>query len=198
MPDSWFFLWKCSVAVCRFSNTGDDWYVLVGVAKDLILNPRSVAGGFVYTYKLVNNGEKLEFLHKVGTRQWLSWTLSPAYCCLVSKLCPTLATPRTAAHQALSMGFSSKNTGVGSHFLCQWIFPTKRLNPRFHIGRQTLYHWATWEAPKSFRLNQFCISRGSGLSDPSLSGTWKMLHWHTTACRSHWWYASHPLRGIGA
>lgn len=59
----------CSVAVCRFSNTGDDWYVLVGVAKDLILNPRSVAGGFVYTYKLVNNGEKLEFLHKVGTTQ---------------------------------------------------------------------------------------------------------------------------------
>lgn len=54
-----------SVAVCRFSNTGEDWYVLVGVAKDLILNPRSVAGGFVYTYKLVNGGEKLEFLHKV-------------------------------------------------------------------------------------------------------------------------------------
>lgn len=54
-----------SVAVCRFSNTGDEWYVLVGVAKDLILNPRSVAGGFVYTYKLVNSGEKLEFLHKV-------------------------------------------------------------------------------------------------------------------------------------
>lgn len=39
--------------------------MLVGVAKDLILNPRSVAGGFVYTYKLVNSGEKLEFLHKV-------------------------------------------------------------------------------------------------------------------------------------
>lgn len=53
------------MAVCRFSNTGDDWHVLVGVAKDLILNPRSVAGGFVYTYKLVNSGEKLEFLHKV-------------------------------------------------------------------------------------------------------------------------------------
>lgn len=53
------------MAVCRFSNTGEDWYVLVGVAKDLILNPRSVAGGFVYTYKLINNGEKLEFLHKV-------------------------------------------------------------------------------------------------------------------------------------
>lgn len=55
------------MAVCRFSNTGEDWYVLVGVAKDLILSPRSVAGGFVYTYKLVNNGGKLEFLHKVRT-----------------------------------------------------------------------------------------------------------------------------------
>lgn len=53
------------MAVCRFANGGDDWHVLVGVAKDLILNPRSVAGGFVYTYKLINSGEKLEFLHKV-------------------------------------------------------------------------------------------------------------------------------------
>ncbi|XP_030914280.1 splicing factor 3B subunit 3 isoform X2 [Geospiza fortis] len=58
-----------SVAVCRFSNTGDEWYVLVGVAKDLILNPRSVAGGFVYTYKLVNSGEKLEFLHKTPVEE---------------------------------------------------------------------------------------------------------------------------------
>ncbi|OXB57217.1 hypothetical protein ASZ78_016392 [Callipepla squamata] len=58
-----------SVAVCRFSNTGEDWYVLVGVAKDLILNPRSVAGGFVYTYKLVNGGEKLEFLHKTPVEE---------------------------------------------------------------------------------------------------------------------------------
>lgn len=58
-----------SVAVCRFSNTGEDWYVLVGVAKDLILSPRSVAGGFVYTYKLVNNGEKLEFLHKTPVEE---------------------------------------------------------------------------------------------------------------------------------
>lgn len=68
-----------SVAVCRFSNTGEDWYVLVGVAKDLILNPRSVAGGFVYTYKLVNSGEKLEFLHKVrGEREQPLGALSVA------------------------------------------------------------------------------------------------------------------------
>lgn len=71
-PNSWSVF---SVAVCRFSNTGEDWYVLVGVAKDLILSPRSVAGGFVYTYKLVNNGEKLEFLHKVRTNFQFPWIL---------------------------------------------------------------------------------------------------------------------------
>uniref|UniRef100_A0AAY5ESN1 Splicing factor 3B subunit 3 n=1 Tax=Electrophorus electricus TaxID=8005 RepID=A0AAY5ESN1_ELEEL len=53
-----------SVAVCRFG--GDDWYVLVGVARDMILNPRSVAGGYIYTYRLAGGGEKLEFVHKTA------------------------------------------------------------------------------------------------------------------------------------
>lgn len=52
--------------MCHFANTGDDWYVLVGVARDMILNPRSVGGGFIYTYRLSAEGEKLEFVHKVG------------------------------------------------------------------------------------------------------------------------------------
>ncbi|XP_056295011.1 splicing factor 3B subunit 3-like [Pseudoliparis swirei] len=30
----------------------------------MILNPRSVSGGFIYTYRLVSGGEKLEFVHK--------------------------------------------------------------------------------------------------------------------------------------
>ena len=34
----------------------------------------------------------------------------------------------------LSMGFSSKNTGVGCHVLLQGIFPTQELNPH-------LLHW---------------------------------------------------------
>ena len=46
-----------------------------------------------------------------------------------SQSCLTLATPRTVARQApLSMGFSRQNTGVGSHFLLQGIFPTQGLN----------------------------------------------------------------------
>lgn len=62
------FLSVFSVAVCRFANGGDDWYVLVGVARDMILNPRSVGGGYIYTYRLVGGGEKLEFVHKVSSR----------------------------------------------------------------------------------------------------------------------------------
>ncbi|KAG7281570.1 hypothetical protein CRUP_007604 [Coryphaenoides rupestris] len=52
------------VTVCRFASAGDDWFVLVGVARDMILNPRSVAGGFIYTYRLATAGDKLEFMHK--------------------------------------------------------------------------------------------------------------------------------------
>ena len=38
------------------------------------------------------------------------------------------AAPQTAARQApLSVGFSSKNTGVGCHALLQGIFPTQGL-----------------------------------------------------------------------
>ena len=43
---------------------------------------------------------------------------------LVAQSCPTICGP--VAHQApLSMEFSSKNTGMGSHFLLQEIFPTQ-------------------------------------------------------------------------
>ena len=50
-------------------------------------------------------------------------------CCLIAKSCLTLATPWTVTHQApLSMGFSSKNTGVGCNFLLWGIFPTQGSN----------------------------------------------------------------------
>ena len=41
------------------------------------------------------------------------------------------AIPWTVAHQApLNMEFPGKNTGMGSHFLLQGIFPTQGSNPR--------------------------------------------------------------------
>ena len=59
------------------------------------------------------------------------------------------ATPQTVAHQApLSMGFPSKNTGVGYHFLLQTYWPRYQT----HISctdSQNLYHWATGKPMES-------------------------------------------------
>ena len=70
-----------------------------------------------------------------------------AYCCLVAKLCPILATPRTVPCQApLRCDPPGKNTGGGCHFLLQGIFLTQELNQCLLLGRWVLYPWATWEA----------------------------------------------------
>ena len=42
--------------------------------------------------------------------------------------------------------FPVKNAGVGFHFLLQGVFPTRDQTRVSWIGRQVLYHWATWEA----------------------------------------------------
>lgn len=48
----------------KFVSRGDDQFVLVGVARDLVLNPRSLTGGFIYLYQLEDGGETLNLLHK--------------------------------------------------------------------------------------------------------------------------------------
>ena len=56
------------------------------------------------------------------------------------------ATPWFVAYQApLSMGFSSKNTGVGCHFLLQGIFSTQGLN----LILLCLLHWEAGSLPLS-------------------------------------------------
>ena len=67
-------------------------------------------------------------------------------------------TPWTVSRQApLSMGFPSKKTGVGCHFLLQRIFPIQG-SDRTHVscasctGRWILDQWATWEAPVCLQL----------------------------------------------
>ena len=50
------------------------------------------------------------------------------------------------------MEFSSKNTGLGCHFLLQGILPTQGSNLHF-LHWQILYHRITWEAQPSFILN---------------------------------------------
>lgn len=54
-----------SIALCKFaSRPTNQSFLLVGVAKDLKLNPKSCSGGFINTYQLMDGGERLELLHK--------------------------------------------------------------------------------------------------------------------------------------
>lgn len=61
---SWSFHFFFSIALLKFASRGDDQFVLVGVARDLVLNPRSLTGGFLYLYQLEDGGESLKLLHK--------------------------------------------------------------------------------------------------------------------------------------
>ena len=53
-----------SVALTKFASRGEDQFVIVGTVKDLVLSPRTSAGGYLYTYQLINGGESLQLLHK--------------------------------------------------------------------------------------------------------------------------------------
>ena len=69
------------------------------------------------------------------------FTLSVAKYDNCSVVSNSFATPWTTAHQApLSMEFSGKNTGVGSHSLLQGIFPTQRSNSGLLHCRQISLH----------------------------------------------------------
>ena len=57
---------------------------------------------------------------------------------LFAQSCPTLCSPQAPP----SMGFSSKNTGMGCLSLLQGIFPTQRLKP-------SLLHWQADSLPLS-------------------------------------------------
>ncbi|XP_067136925.1 splicing factor 3B subunit 3 [Centruroides vittatus] len=51
-----------SITLAKFANHGDEIFVLVGVAKELHLNPRQSNGGFVHTYRIKEEGH-LELVH---------------------------------------------------------------------------------------------------------------------------------------
>ena len=48
----------------RFETRPADTFLLVGVARDLTLSPRSHMGGMIYCFLLLDNGEKLHFIHR--------------------------------------------------------------------------------------------------------------------------------------
>ena len=68
-----------------------------------------------------------------------------------------------ACQDPLSMGFPSKDTGAGCHFLLQEIFPTQGSNTSPtspELTDEFLYHWATWKAlnyiQKVTEINLIC------------------------------------------
>ena len=78
--------------------------------------------------------------------------------CVSHSVMPDSCDPWTVARQApLSLKFSRKNTGVGSHSLLQGIFPTQELNPRLQHYRQILYHLSHQDGLMSKSGLLYCI-----------------------------------------
>ena len=64
--------------------------------------------------------------------------------------------------------FPGKNTGVGSYFLLQGIFPTQGLNPHLLHCRQTLYHLSYQGSSNELvNMSYFFKKRGSTLEEDS-------------------------------
>ena len=79
--------------------------------------------------------------HNKFTSGFCPFLLPPRCClCLVTKSCPTLATPWTVGPQApLSIRFSRQGTGGGCYSLLQGIVLPQGSNPHLLCCRRTLY-----------------------------------------------------------
>ena len=82
---------------------------------------------------------------------------------LVTRSCPALWSHGLQPTRLICpLDFLGKDTGVGSHFLLQGIFPTQRSNPGLLHCRQILYWLSNWEAPKQIAGgNSLCDTVGS-------------------------------------
>ncbi|KAI0744105.1 CPSF A subunit region-domain-containing protein [Daedaleopsis nitida] len=56
-----------SIAIVPFSTKNNELHLVVGTAQDTFLAPRSCTSGFLRTYRFINDGRDLEFLHKTET-----------------------------------------------------------------------------------------------------------------------------------
>ena len=51
-------------AKTKFAAYPDEDFVIVGVTRDMVLNPRSVGSASIHVYHLLGGGERLELVHK--------------------------------------------------------------------------------------------------------------------------------------
>ena len=90
--------------------------------------------GTVGTLALPGAQERLQIGGDVlpGSRRGWAWARTEGiYCCSLAQLCLALLWPHRLQQARLlcPWDFPDKNTGVGSHFLPQRIFPTQGRNP---------------------------------------------------------------------
>ena len=87
--------------------------------------------------------------------------------CLVAQFCPTLCNPRDCSPPGSYIHGDSpgKNTGVGSHALLQWIFPTQGSNPGLPHCRQI---FLPSEPPGKPFKNHYTVYQNESLSGPLL------------------------------
>ncbi|KAL7057635.1 hypothetical protein AAHC03_016375 [Spirometra sp. Aus1] len=52
-----------AIALATFFNRPEEYYVVVALAKDLVLNPRSCSAGVLKTYRVSPTGDQMEFVH---------------------------------------------------------------------------------------------------------------------------------------
>ncbi|CAL8090375.1 unnamed protein product [Calicophoron daubneyi] len=53
-----------ALTLIRFTNRPTEQFLVVALVKSLVLNPRSCSGGCLRSYRVWNNGEKLDFIHE--------------------------------------------------------------------------------------------------------------------------------------
>lgn len=58
-----------SVCTCTFHDHPSDEFLVVGTAKDLVLQPRSCTAGFIHVYKILDGGRRFELLHKTRVEE---------------------------------------------------------------------------------------------------------------------------------
>ncbi|KAI9651788.1 MAG: pre-mRNA-splicing factor rse1 [Trizodia sp. TS-e1964] len=58
-----------SVATVLFSSQDDEVFLVVGTGKDIVVSPRSSAGGFIHVYRFQEEGKELEFIHKTKVEE---------------------------------------------------------------------------------------------------------------------------------
>jgi splicing factor 3B subunit 3 len=58
-----------SIAAVSFSSQDDETFLVVGTAKDMIVNPRTFSAGFIHIYRFQEEGKELEFIHKTKVEE---------------------------------------------------------------------------------------------------------------------------------